>query len=182
MVTRIAAKSFYTVSQISKKLDVNPNTLRTYSLLIEKETGNDAYFDRSKSGARLYTEKQLNDLEQVIKIKKNADETLQSAIQSVYSEVTVPIVPRNVSNVSNGNEQLLKLLRALEAKNNSRDQEVKSLSYKIDVQSKTISELVEQNKKLLEHFDSLKAEFKSFRKANINDSKKHKGFWQRFFK
>lgn len=69
----------------AKKLGISVATLRKYSLIVEKVTGNKNYFQRTKQKARLYHQKDLADLDAFHKLAKNSNLTLQEAARQIYA-------------------------------------------------------------------------------------------------
>ena len=61
----------------AKELGISVATLRKYSLIVEKVTGNSNYFARTKQKARLYHQKDIDDLKAFHHLSKNSGLTLQ---------------------------------------------------------------------------------------------------------
>lgn len=69
----------------SKKLGISVATLRKYSLIVEKVTGDKDYFERTKQKARLYSKKNIEDLSAFYKLAKSSSLTLQEAARQIYA-------------------------------------------------------------------------------------------------
>lgn len=72
-------------AQAAKKLGISVATLRKYSLIVEKVTGNKQYYQRTKQKARLYHQKDLADLKAFRQLAKNSSLTLQEAARQIYT-------------------------------------------------------------------------------------------------
>lgn len=69
----------------AEKLGISVATLRKYSLIVEKVTGNKDYFERSKQRARLYHKKDIDDLDDFHNLSKTAGLTLEEAARQIYA-------------------------------------------------------------------------------------------------
>lgn len=72
-------------STAAKKLGISVATLRRYSLIVEKVTGNEHYFQRSKQKERLYHQKDIEDLDAFHKLAKEKGLTLKEAARQIYA-------------------------------------------------------------------------------------------------
>lgn len=70
----------------AKKLGIAVTTLRKYSSLIEKVSGNKSYFERDSNNSRLYTHVDVSVLKRVIALKVRPDFTLEKSIKQALSE------------------------------------------------------------------------------------------------
>ena len=77
----------------AKKLGIAVTTLRKYSSLIEKTSGNKSYFNRDSNNSRLYTNSDVSVLKRVVALKVRPDFSLEKSIKHALSE-------NNVSDVS----------------------------------------------------------------------------------
>ncbi len=77
----------------AKKLGIAVTTLRKYSSLIEKASGNTSYFERDSNNSRLYTDVDVSVLKRVVSLKVRPDFSLEKSIKQALLE-------KNVSNVS----------------------------------------------------------------------------------
>lgn len=69
----------------AKELGISVATLRKYSLIVEKVTGNSNYYERTKQKARLYSKKNIADLDAFHKLAKNNGLTLQEAARQIFA-------------------------------------------------------------------------------------------------
>lgn len=61
---------YYSSNQVARELDIESALLRRLSGLIEKTLMNTGYFYRDKRNRRLYTHANINELEEILTIKK----------------------------------------------------------------------------------------------------------------
>lgn len=73
-----------TPAQAAEELEVNVTTLRKYSLLVEKVTGDDAFFARKNNKRRNYTHQNISDFRQMLEISQKEDMTLELAVEDVF--------------------------------------------------------------------------------------------------
>ena len=66
-------------AKTAEELHISVATLRKYSLIVEKVTGNKDYYERTKQKSRLYSAKDIEDLKAFKALSKKADLTLQEA-------------------------------------------------------------------------------------------------------
>lgn len=138
---QVQGTEYQSVKDTAAILGISPETLRGYSNQIEKVAGDSRYFERSKAGSRLYTEKQINDLKAMIELKQNGNETLSSAISSVFANVNKTGVPNNVPNVPNGSEGIMKMLKKMVDRDEKQSQEMVELKQMVERQSEEIDQL-----------------------------------------
>ncbi len=69
----------------AEELGISVATLRKYSLIVEKVTGNPNYFARTKQKARLYHQKDIDDLSACHRLSKTSGLTLQEATRQIYA-------------------------------------------------------------------------------------------------
>lgn len=141
-------------AQAAKKLDISVATLRKYSVLVEKVTANKAYYQRSKQKARLYSQKDIADLENFRNIFKKEDLTLTQAAQRVFAisnskekeeSVPTPVVDNNVVNP----DQVIKLLNLLQQTIAHQNQAIAQLQDQV-------ARVEAQNKELIDNAHRLK--------------------------
>lgn len=70
----------------AKKLGIAVTTLRKYSSLIEKTSGNKSYFNRDSNNSRLYTNSDVSVLKRVVALKVRPDFSLEKSIKQALSE------------------------------------------------------------------------------------------------
>ncbi len=72
-------------AKTAEELHISVATLRKYSLIVEKITGNKDYYERTKQKSRLYSAKDIEDLKAFKALSKKADLTLQEAARQVFA-------------------------------------------------------------------------------------------------
>ena len=72
-------------AKTAEELHISVATLRKYSLIVEKVTGNKDYYERTKQKSRLYSAKDIEDLKAFRALSKNADLTLQEAARQIFA-------------------------------------------------------------------------------------------------
>ena len=91
----------------AQELGISVATLRKYSLIVEKVTGNADYFARTKQKARLYHQKDIDDLKAFHRLSKNSGLTLQEAARQIYAvsekKVDNTETPNNSENIISQN-------------------------------------------------------------------------------
>ena len=70
-------------AKTAEELHISVATLRKYSLIVEKVTGNKDYYERTKQKSRLYSAKDIEDLKAFKALSKKSDLTLQEAARQV---------------------------------------------------------------------------------------------------
>lgn len=145
-------------AQAAEDLDISVATLRKYSLLVEKVTGNKDYYERTKQKARLYSKKDIADLKTFQHLSKDEDLTLQEAAQQVFAISNVDSKEKNskkqtkaVDTLSGGNQantmvdakQVIKLLTMLQNTITSQNKAIQDLQ-------KQVARVEEQNRKLID--------------------------------
>lgn len=144
----------------AKKLGISVATLRKYSLIVEKVTGNDEYFDRTKQKARLYHKKDIEDLDAFHKLAKKNGLTLMEAARQIYAvgdstdtkeaDKTEKKADGQTQNQMMDPRQVAKLLGALQ-------QTIASQNNAIDNLQKQLNRIEQQNQTLLEKQNQLAA-------------------------
>lgn len=116
----------------AKKLGIAVTTLRKYSSLIEKLSGNKSYFERDSNNSRLYTHIDVSVLKRVIALKVRPDFSLEKSIKQALSE-------NDVASVSDADIRF-------ESDTNNDLQSIQD--HKIKQYEALINQLVESNLKL----------------------------------
>lgn len=136
-------------STAAEKLGISVATLRKYSLIVEKLTGNDQYYERTKQRSRLYHQKDIDDLNAFHKLAKTNGLTLQEAARQIYAVTDKKSKVTNTHNHKNNpqNElmsppQVVKLLGALQ-------QTIASQNEAIDNLQKQLNRIEKQNQELI---------------------------------
>lgn len=142
-------------AQAAEDLKISVATLRKYSLLVEKVTGNKDYYERTKQKARLYSKKDLADLKTFQHLSKDDDLTLQEAAQQVFAitnskdtqaeKKSTDLLAKTTDQGSTmvDAEQVIKLLTMLQNTITSQNKAIQDLQ-------KQVARVEEQNKKLID--------------------------------
>lgn len=132
-------------AEAAKKLQISVATLRKYSLIVEKVTGKSDYFQRNKQNARLYHQKDIEDLDAFHKLAKSKGLTLKEAARQIYavSEKKSP-EPKADSEQKQllDTQQVAKLLGALQQTIANQNQAIENLQ-------KQLNKIEKQNQELL---------------------------------
>ena len=136
----------------AQELGISVATLRKYSLIVEKVTGKSDYFARTKQKARLYHQKDIDDL------------TLQEAARQIYAvsekkpepETKEP-APKPAYNSTDvmDTEQVVKLLNTLQKTISNQNEAINSLQKQLNVIQKQNQDLIEAQKQLAAPQDDL---------------------------
>ncbi|MBP2057460.1 DNA-binding transcriptional MerR regulator [Lactobacillus colini] len=142
-------------AKAAQDLDISVATLRKYSLLVEKVTGNKNYYERTKQKARLYSKKNIADLRTLQHLAKDDDLTLQEAAQQIFaisdasdkSSAKTKAVDTIANNAQGSTmvdaKQVIKLLTMLQNTITSQNKAIQDLQ-------KQIARVEEQNRKLID--------------------------------
>lgn len=136
----------------AKELQISVATLRKYSLIVEKVTGKPYYYKRTKQNARLYSEKDIQDLKDFHKLSQENGLTLQEAAQQIYvlsEQSTEPqiAVVNEQQEIMNAPE-VTKLLNALQQTIGQQNAALESLQKQLNRIEKQNKDLLAQQKKL----------------------------------
>lgn len=146
----------------AKKLGVSVATLRKYSLIVEKVTGNENYFERTKQKSRLYHKKDLEDLDAFYKLSKTKGLTLKEAARQIYAVSDQgderPKDPAAQDYSQNENqlmdpEKMAKLLGALQQTIATQNSAIDSLKQQLDRIEKQNQALLEKQATLEDEID-----------------------------
>ena len=138
----------------AKELGISVATLRKYSLIVEKVTGSSNYFARTKQKARLYHQKDIDDLKAFHHLSKNSGLTLQEAARQIYAvseKGEEPKVKESVLYTANDvmdTQQVVKLLNTLQKTISNQNEAISSLQKQLNVIQKQNEDLIEAKKQL----------------------------------
>ena len=144
-------------AKTAEALHISVATLRKYSLIVEKVTGNKNYYERTKQKSRLYSSKDIEDLKAFKALSKRSDLTLQEAARQVFAvshktkeaKKTANIQKEVVTNTATVDaEQVVKLLTMLQNTIASQNQAIQDLQ-------KQVARVEAQNKKLIDRSHQL---------------------------
>ena len=127
-------------AKTAEELHISVATLRKYSLIVEKVTGNKDYYERTKQKARLYSAKDIEDLKAFKALSKKSDLTLQEA-EAKKSAKLQKEVATNTATVDA--DQVVKLLTMLQNTIASQNKAIEDLQ-------KQVARVEAQNKKLID--------------------------------
>lgn len=141
----------------AEELGISVATLRKYSLIVEKVTGNPNYFARTKQKARLYHQKDIDDLKAFHRLSKNSGLTLQEAARQIYAvsdkkdekpkeepKKATPYTSRDVMDT----KEVVKLLNTLQQTISNQNEAISSLQKQLNVIQKQNQDLIEAQKRL----------------------------------
>lgn len=142
----------------AEELGISVATLRKYSLIVEKVTGNPNYFARTKQKARLYHQKDIDDLKAFHRLSKNSGLTLQEAARQIYAvsdkkdekpkeepKKATPYTSRDVMDT----KEVVKLLNTLQQTISNQNEAISSLQKQLNVIQKQNQDLIEAQKQLV---------------------------------
>ena len=140
----------------AQELGISVATLRKYSLIVEKVTGNADYFARTKQKARLYHQKDIDDLKAFHRLSKNSGLTLQEAARQIYavSEKKVDNTEENKNKTTYTStdmmdtQEVVKLLNTLQQTISKQNDAISSLQKQLNVIQKQNQDLIEAQKQL----------------------------------
>ncbi|MGQ5710002.1 transcriptional regulator [Lactobacillus sp. PSON] len=158
----------------AQELGISVATLRKYSLIVEKVTGNAEYYERTKQKSRLYTKKDIRDLDDFHKLSKNNGLTLQDAARQIFavSEKKVTDKKRVEKEVKEeiptdvmDTQEVVRLLNTLQ-------RTIANQNKAIDDLQQQLLRIEKQNKDLIEAQKQLEAPSKEEVKAlpNVEDN------------
>ena len=145
-------------AKTAEELHISVATLRKYSLIVEKVTGNKNYYERTKQKSRLYSAKDIEDLKAFKALSKNADLTLQEAARQIFAvsdkkaeegKKTAKIQKSVATNTATVDaDQVVKLLTMLQNTIASQNKAIEDLQ-------KQVARVEAQNKKLIDRSHQL---------------------------
>ncbi|WP_125607790.1 MerR family transcriptional regulator [Lapidilactobacillus bayanensis] len=123
----------YTPSQVAEKLHISVPTLRKYSLLIEEAASDSNYFPRNHQNVRSYTEKDLQDIQELVDYSKQNSLTLQKAAAKIFGNATPKTVSKtSVNRDAVDNDALTAQIQQLSAQLKQTAAEVAILTKRLD--------------------------------------------------
>lgn len=143
----------------AKELGISVATLRKYSLIVEKVTGNPDYYERTKQKARLYSKKDVADMDAFHKLAKNNGLTLQEAARQIYAVSDKAAVDKQRKEKTQNAEiatdlmdtkEVVRLLNTLQRTIANQNKAINSLQ-------EQLTRIEKQNKDLIEAQNQLEA-------------------------
>ena len=138
----------------AEKLGISVATLRKYSLIVEKVTGNKDYFERSKQRARLYHKKDIDDLDAFHNLSKKDGLTLEEAARQIYAVSDKKETDKKRQSEAKPKNELMdshqvaKLLGALQNTIASQNEAIDNLQKQLNRIEKQNHDLLERQKQL----------------------------------
>ncbi|GAQ02182.1 hypothetical protein NBRC111452_2025 [Companilactobacillus farciminis] len=83
-MSKVKTNNLLTPAQAAKDLGISVATLRKYSLIVEKTTANSKYFERNSQNNRLYTQKNIEDFKEMVKLSHGPKMTLETSAAQIY--------------------------------------------------------------------------------------------------
>lgn len=160
----------FTPTELSKKLNINPSTLRKYSGMIDEQNGG-AFFKRDNKNGRIYNKEAADILERVIFFKKSPNFNLESSIEMALTEY-------NKKNQALGTQHDI-------AEITPKNKEIKLLHNKIDFIGNQLQKLIDQNEQLIKDNQEMKLALEQPKEEPVSDLEpieEKQTFFNRLFK
>ena len=180
-MSKVKTNNLLTPAQAAKDLGISVATLRKYSLIVEKTTANSKYFERNSQNNRLYTQKNIDDFKEMVKLSHGPKMTLETSAAQIY-----PAADAKESADTKQNDEIAGLqetVAKLESANKKRELTIKELQQELNDAQKSkeqlqieLDTLKQQAKEKVENNDTQKDEnIKERVNEKVNDDKK--GHW-----
>ncbi len=164
IMKNVAGQEYQTPRQTADQLDISPQTLRSYSGLVEKVTHRTDYFHRDQNNGRLYSAQNITDLAQVNIIKKEHNKTLKNAISEVFGQQIISEAPTS-STATPAKSTLPAEASAATPDNSTDNDNLAPVLYTLKQLSDQNTEVVGQLKKLQEQLDETNDKYEHLLKA-----------------
>ena len=177
-MSKVKTNNLLTPAQAAKDLGISVATLRKYSLIVEKTTANSKYFERNSQNNRLYTQKNIEDFKEMVKLSHGPKMTLETSAAQIY-----PAADAKESTDTKQNDEIVELQKTvakLESENKKRELTIKELQQELNDAQKSkeqlqveLDTLKQQAKEKVENNDTQKDEnIKERVNEKVNDDKK----------
>ncbi len=143
-------KELVNPSTAAAELKISVATLRKYSLIVEKTTGDSEYYARTSQRARLYSAQNIADLKAFHKLAKQSGLTLSDAAQQIFA-VSDKKVDKKIEEQANAlmdSKQVVKLLSALQQTIANQNQAIADLQKQVAEVQKQNAALIDSQKQL----------------------------------
>lgn len=180
-MTKVKTNNLLTPAQAAKDLGISVATLRKYSLIVERTTKNNQYFERNSQNNRLYTSKNIEDFKEMVKLSHGPKMTLETSAMQIYPTADV----KETVDVKQNDEisDLHTTIAKLESENKKRELTIKELQQELTDTQKSkeqlqveLDTLKQQAEEKIENNDAHKDEnIKERVNEKVNDDKK--GHW-----
>ncbi|PMD71365.1 hypothetical protein [Companilactobacillus nuruki] len=184
-MSKVKTNNLLTPAQAAKDLGISVATLRKYSLIVERTTENSKYFERNSQNNRLYTQKNIEDFKEMVKLSHGPKMTLETSAAQIYP--TTDAKDKTETKQSDEITELQTTVSKLESENKKRELKIKDLQEELaDVQKSKeelqveLDTLKQQAEEKIENNDPKKDEnIKERVNEKVNDDKKGH-WWNRF--
>ncbi|WP_334331868.1 MULTISPECIES: hypothetical protein [unclassified Companilactobacillus] len=138
-MTKVKSNNLLTPAQAAKNLGISVATLRKYSLIVEKTTANSQYFERNSQNNRLYTQKNIEDFKEMVKLSHGPKMTLETSAVQIFPASDAKIKESNGDNKKV--EELQVTVAKLESENKKRELTIKELQEELNDAQKAKEQL-----------------------------------------
>lgn len=185
LLSKVKTNNLLTPAQAAKDLGISVATLRKYSLIVERTTDNSKYFERNSQNNRLYTQKNIEDFKEMVKLSHGPKMTLETSAAQIY-----PVTEENKQAEVKQDDEISKMqttIAKLESENKKNALTIKELQDELTDAQKSkeqlqveLDTLKQQAKEKIENTGSEKDEnIKERVNEKVNDDKKGH-WWNRF--
>jgi len=187
LLSKVKTNNLLTPAQAAKDLGISVATLRKYSLIVERTTENSQYFERNTQNNRLYTQKNIEDFKEMVKLSHGPKMTLETAAVQIYPAADV----KTDTDTTKQNDEVAELqttVAKLESENKKRELTIKDLQQEL-ADAQKAKEQLQAELDTLKQQAAEKAENKDVKidenikervNEKVNDDKK--GHWWNRFK
>ncbi|MFC6176506.1 hypothetical protein ACFQAV_06615 [Companilactobacillus huachuanensis] len=184
-MSKVKTNNLLTPAQAAKDLGISVATLRKYSLIVERTTENGQYFERNTQNNRLYTQKNIEDFKEMVKLSHGPKMTLETAAVQIYPTADVKA---DTDAKQNGElSELQTTVAKLESENKKRELTIKELQEELSDAEKAkeqlqaeLDTLKQQATEKAESTDvKIDENIKERVNEKVNDDKKEH-WWNRF--
>jgi len=161
LLSKVKTNNLLTPAQAAKDLGISVATLRKYSLIVERTTENSQYFERNTQNNRLYTQKNIEDFKEMVKLSHGPKMTLETAAVQIYPAADV----KTDTDTTKQNDEVAELqttVAKLESENKKRELTIKDLQQEL-------ADAQKAKEQLQAELDTLKQQ--AAEKAEKNDVK-----------
>ncbi|AUI71920.1 MerR family transcriptional regulator [Companilactobacillus alimentarius] len=139
-MTKVKSNNLLTPAQAAKNLGISVATLRKYSLIVERTTENSDYFERNSQNNRLYTQKNIEDFKEMVKLSHGPKMTLETSAMQIYPTSETKKVQDEDGQASKVKELQVTVAK-LESENKKRELTIKELQAELNDAQKSKEQL-----------------------------------------
>ncbi|CAJ1202064.1 hypothetical protein [Companilactobacillus paralimentarius] len=140
-MTKVKSNNLLTPAQAAKDLGISVATLRKYSLIVERTTENSKYFERNSQNNRLYTQKNIEDFREMVKLSHGPKMTLETSAMQIYPTSEVKKDKTEDGQQEAKVKELQVTVAKLESENKKRELTIKELQDELNDAQKAKEEL-----------------------------------------